>query len=443
MKPLVWLICLATLGAVGSVGGDGAQKPLDQWPHWRGPRANGTAPGADPPLSWDEKTNVKWKVPLPGRGSATPIVWGDKVFVATALDTGRLAKPEDLPKVDSTRERKTVAPKTYHRFLLICFDRQTGKEVWQKLACERVPHEGHHPTHSYAAGSPTTDGKYVWVSFGSHGVYCYDLAGNLRWQRDLGRLNTRLGWGEASTPVLHGADLILNWDQETDSLLIGLDAHTGQIRWQIERDDPTSWNTPLVVEHRGVTQVIVNGTNKARSYDLATRNLLWECGGQTVNAIPSPVADDARAYVMSGYRGAHAVAVPLEARGDLTGGPALAWQYSKGTPYVPSPLLAGGKLYFTQANDNLLTCLDAKTGKPWFERIRLDAATSFYASPVAAAGRIYLVDRSGTTVVLKEDTKVDVLAINELDDTIDASPALVGRQLFLRGHKYLYCLETP
>jgi len=180
-----------------------------------------------------------------------------------------------------------------------------------------------------------------------------------------------------------------------------------------------------------------------RSYDLATGKLLWQCGGQTLNAIPSPLAADGVAFIMSGYKGAAAIAVPLDARGDLTDSDKLLWKHKKGTPYVPSALLVDGKLYFTQALDNLFTCLDPKTGKPFFEQVRLPKVSSFYASPVSAGGRIYLVDRDGMTLVLKQSTKVEVLATNELDDNIDASPAVVGRQLFLRGHKYLYCIEAP
>jgi len=423
----------------------GAQSPeaLHQWPHWRGPLATGAAPHGNPPIHWDEKTNVQWKVAVPGRGSSTPIIWGDDVFVSTAVDTGRVAKAADLPKADEKLEVKTKPPNTYHQFILICFDRKTGKVRWQQIACERVPHEGCHPTHSYAAGSPTTDGKHVWVSFGSQGVYCYDMAGKRQWQRDLGVIHSRYGWGEASTPVVHGDSLVLNWDQEVGSKLIVLDAHTGKTHWEVDRNEPTTWNTPLVVDHKGKTQIIINGTNKARGYDLATHEVLWECGGQTLNAIPSPVAANGWVFCMSGYKGANAVAVPLDARGDITGTDKVVWKYAKGTPYVPSPLLVDGKLYFTQANDALLTCLDARTGKPLFERERLNDVDSFYASPVAAAGRIYLVDRNGVTLVLKESTKIEMLAVNRLEDTIDASPAVAGRLLFLRGHKYLYCIAAP
>jgi outer membrane protein assembly factor BamB len=415
---------------------------LDNWHHWRGPDADGTAPNADPPVAWDEKTNVKWKVALPGRGSASPIVWGDRVFVLTAIKTDRMATPAELPKPDPKFEKKTVSPTNYHQFVVLCFDRQTGRLRWKQVAAEKVPHEGHHDTHSYAAGSPTTDGQRLYVSFGSFGTYCYDFEGKLLWQRDLGRLQTRLGWGEAVTPVIHGDALLLNYDQEADSALLCLDARTGQTRWRTERDEKTSWNTPLVVEHKGRTQVILNGTNRVRSYDLATGQEIWQCGGMTVNAIPSAVTRDGVVYCVSGYRGAAAFALPLGVTGDVTGADKGLWSYARGTPYVPSPLLLGDRLYFTQMNEPLLTSLDVKTGKPVLDRERLPGQKSFYGSPVAAAGRIYLADRDGTTLVLKQGDNLEVLATNRLDDHFDATPALVGKQLFLRGEKSLYCIEA-
>jgi outer membrane protein assembly factor BamB len=416
------------------------QARLENWHHWRGPNANGTAPKADPPVVWDAKTNIQWKAAIPGRGSATPIVWGDQVFVVTAIKTGRALAPADLPKVDPTLERKTTPPNAYYQFVVLSYHRNTGKLLWQKQAAEKVPHEGHHFSHSYAAGSPTTDGKFLYVSFGSFGIYCYDLAGNLQWQRDLGRLTTRLGWGEAVTPVIHGRRLILNWDQEKDAALICLDARTGETLWKRPRDEVTSWNTPLVALHKGRTQIVVNGTNRARGYDLETGNELWQCGPMTVNAIPSPVAADGVAYCMSGYGDSIVIAVPLDSVGDVGAANRLLWRYGKGTPYVPSPLLLDDRLIFTQGNNALLTMLDRKTGQVILDRERLPGQQSFYASPVAAAGRIYLVDRAGTTLVLKQGDKLEILATNELDDKIDASPALAGRQLFLRGESHLYCI---
>jgi len=424
---------------------------LDNWPHWRGPLANGSAPRGQPPVQWDEKTNVKWKVALPGDGSATPIVWGDQVFVLTAIDTGRKADTAALPKSDPASEKKasgplfekkTKAPTTYHQFVVLSYDRKTGKELWRRVAAEQVPHEGHHPTHTYAAGSPTTDGRFLYVSFGSRGIYCYDLAGKLCWQRDFGLMKTRYGYGEAVTPVIRDDTLIVNWDQEAESFITALDARSGATRWKKDRDEVSSWNTPLVVTYQGRTQVVVNGTKRVRSYDLATGALLWQCGGQTINAIPSPLAFDGLAICMSGYTGSACIAIPLGATGDLTDSPKLAWHHEGGTPYVPSPLLAGEHLYFTKVNKAILTCLDAKTGKVLMDQQRLPGLGDLYSSPVAAAGHIYLTDREGTTLVLRQSTKVEVLATNRLADGIDASPVVVGRQLFLRGHHYLYCIEA-
>jgi len=434
--------CLLVVMARADDASQFSRERSANWHHWRGPLANGTAPEADPPVTWDEKTNIKWKAPLQGRGSASPIVWGDRVFVLTAVKTDRIATGDELPKADPRFEKKTSAPSNFYQFLVLCYDRATGKIRWQRTATERVPHEGHHPTHSYAAGSPTTDGHFLYASFGSFGIYCYGLEGTLIWQRDLGRLNTRLGWGEAVTPVVHGDALLLNYDQEADSALYCLDAKTGVTKWKADRGEKTSWNTPLVVEYKGRTQVVVNGTDRIRSYDLATGKVLWECGGMTVNAIPSVVAADGVVYCVSGYKGSAACAIPLDAAGDITDTGKVLWRYTKGTPYVPSPLLVGNRLYFTQANSALLTVLDTKSGKPILDLERLPNQTSFYSSPVAAAGRIYLVDQQGTTLVLKQADKLELLARNQLDDHFDASPALAGRQLFLRGEKFLYCIES-
>jgi outer membrane protein assembly factor BamB len=437
MRPLATLFCLSVLAS--PLRGASADS-LDNWPQWRGPLANGSAPRADPPLKWDAKTNIKWKVPLPGRGSATPVVWGDRLFVVTAVDTGRKADPKDVPAQNPRFEKKTNSPTTYHQFLVLCFDRHTGKERWRRVAAEAVPHEGHHFSHSYAAGSPVTDGKRLVVTFGSRGLYCYDLGGKLLWKRDFGRMETRLGWGEGATPALHGDTVIVNWDHEGPDFIAALEADTGRTRWKVDRDEPTSWATPLVVEHKGRTQVVVVATNKIRSYDLATGKEVWQCGGMTINCIPSPVVYGDHVICMSGYKGSLALSISLDSAGDVTGSEGVRWKHDRGTPYVPSPVLAGDRLYFTMLNDPRLSCLDARTGKVLFDRVRLTGVRSFYGSPVAAAGRIYLTDRDGTTLVIKQSDKLEVLATNRLDDPVDASPVAVGKHLYLRGEKYLYCI---
>lgn len=436
------VLTLAVTLTASAAAADLDTPKLANWHHWRGPNADGAAPRADPPTKWDANTNIKWKAPLQGRGSATPIIWGDRIFVLTSIKTDRKAKSEELPKPDPQFETRTTPPTHFHKFVVLCFDRKTGKPLWERVAAERVPHEGHHPSHSYAAGSPTTDGKQLYASFGSFGTYCYDLDGNLKWSRDLGVIHSRLGWGEAVTPVVHNGSLLLNYDQEVGSVLYCLDTATGNTRWAAKRDERTTWSTPLVVEFGGRTQVITNGTTRVRSYDLATGDLIWQCGGLTVNPIPSPVRFGDAAICVSGYRGSVALSVPLGSKGDLGTTGKVNWRYAAGAPYVPSPALVGDRLYFTQMNGNRLTILDAKAGKPLVDRDALPQVKEFYASPIAAAGRVYFVDRTGTTVVLKAGDTLEVLAINKLNDPIDASPVALGKQLFLRSEKYLYCIEA-
>ncbi|MCS6852205.1 MAG: PQQ-binding-like beta-propeller repeat protein [Gemmataceae bacterium] len=440
MTRLCLVVCLG-LGLVSAFAdSDGfEQQRLRHWHQWRGPLGTGEAPFARPPLTWDEKTHIQWKTPIPGRGASTPIVWGDRVFVLTAVDTGRQADPKDLPKVDPGFEVKTRPPTTYHQFLVLCLDRRTGRVLWQQLATEEVPHEGHHETHSYAAFSPTTDGQSLYVSFGSRGLYCYDLDGRLLWKRRLGLMHTRYGWGEGASPAVHRGTLVVNWDHEGDSFIVALDATSGDIRWKVDRPgEPSSWATPLIVDHQGRPQVVVNGARKVRGYDLATGRVLWECGGQTINVIPSPVRLDDLVICMSGYRGSFAAAIPLSASGDVTDRP--SWRYDRGTPYVPSPVLANGRLWFTQGNTGLLSCLEGRTGKVVLDRERVPGLLSVYASPVAAGDRIYLTGRDGRTIVIKQGDRLEVLASNRVGEGVDASPALVGNQLFLRGERHLFAI---
>lgn len=407
------------------------------WPQWRGPRADGLARDGNPPLKWSSTKNIKWRVPIPGEGSATPIIWNEQVFIATAIETKRVA--EARPQADA--EAKTEPPTNFFQFVLLCLDRNTGQELWRQIACEQVPHEGKHYTNTFASASPTTDGERVYVSFGSRGVYCYDLSGQLLWTRDLGDMRTRYGWGEATSPVVHDNYVVINWDHEDQSFIEILDTATGETKWKADRDEPTSWATPLVVEHAGRTQVITNGTNRVRSYDLVTGEVIWECGGQSVNAIPSPILAGETVYCMSGYRSSAALAIPLTATGDITDTDRVIWHHKQGTPYVPSPIIVDNHIYFTGSNTGILSCLDIRTGKPIFERQRLPELKSVYASPVAAEGRIYFTDRDGTTVVIKHASALEVLAINRLAEPMDASPVILGDRIYLRTASHLYCVE--
>ena len=426
-----------------------------QWPSWRGPQANGVATDAHPPIQWSETNHVQWKVTLPGRGSSTPILWDDQVFILTAIPTGPEAAAETAdasgqPPDRSERPRRggggggggmVDRPTRAQQFTVLSFDRKTGKLRWTQSPRTQLPHEGHHKDHGFASASPVTDGKHLIVSFGSFGLYGYDLKGKLLWEKDLGDMRTRNSFGEGSSPALDGNTVVVLWDHEGDDFIVALDKRDGRELWRQTRDEPTGWCTPLIVSYGGRKQVIVNGTNKIRSYDLKDGKLLWECAGQTVNAIPSAVASQDRVFVMSGYRGNALQALRLDRSGDLTGTDGIVWSHAKSTPYVPSPLLVSDTLYFISNNSALLSAFDAVTGKAHFEAERLDGLNGVYASPVAADGRVYVVGRDGNTAVLRQGPRLEVLAKNHLEDGFDASPAIVGRQIFLRGRQSLYCIS--
>jgi outer membrane protein assembly factor BamB len=445
-------LLLATASLVSLTAGLAADAALKNWPAWRGPLANGVAPEANPPVTWSETQNVKWKVKLPGRGTSTPVIWGNQVFILTAIPAGRKAEakpvtdPAAAPAAETGGRRggrgggMSEAPTEEQKFTVLALDRATGKTLWEHSPRTQLPHEGHHRDHGFASASPVTDGEHLIVSFGSFGLYGYDLKGKLLWEKDLGDMRTRNSFGEGSSPALSGNTVVVLWDHEGEDFIVALDKRDGKELWRQQRDEPTGWCTPLIVEHGGKKQVVVNGTNKARSYDVATGKLLWEAGGQTANAIPSAVTGHDRVYVMSGFRGAALQAITLGKSGDLTGTDAIAWSHNKGTPYVPSPLLAGDLLYFYSGNNATLSIFDAKAGKALVEAERVEGLNGVYASPAAAANRVYLVGRDGGTVVAKQGPTLEVLAKNRLDDGFDASPALVGNELFLRGREFLYCL---
>jgi outer membrane protein assembly factor BamB len=424
------------------------------WPQWRGPLATGVAPLADPPLKWDETNHVKWKVKVPGSGDSTPVVWGDRLFLLTAIPTGKKGggKPSETAAPNAgggegssgegqRRGRMgSGSVDEVYQFATLCVDRKSGKTLWQKVAREETPHEGHQQNNTFASASAITDGEEVLAYFGSRGLHCYDLEGNLKWQKDFGKMRTKMGFGEGASPTLHGDRVVVVWDHEGEDFIVALDKRTGKELWRTPRDEGTGWSTPLAVEHGGKAQVIVNATGKVRSYDLANGKEIWSCAGQTVNAIPSPVAAGDTVYVTSGFRGNALYAIQLGRTGDLSGTDAIRWSHNKSTPYVPSPLLVEGLLYFLANNDGKLSCFDAKTGTAHFEAERLDGIYSVYASPVAAKDRVYVLGREGTCLVLRQGPKLEVLATNHLDDKTDASPALAGKELFVRGRQYLYCI---
>jgi outer membrane protein assembly factor BamB len=409
------------------------------WHQWRGPHATGVSPTANPPLEWSETKNVRWKVEIPGRGSASPIVWGDRVFVLTAVPAGVSGDAQHAP-------RGGVSPRGTHRFVVMALDRKTGKTIWERVAREQEPHEASHTDNgTWASGSPVTDGERVYAYFESFGLYAYDMNGKLLWEKDLGDKKMRNAFGEGSTPALHGNTLVVVWDHlGGESFVVALDTRDGKELWRTPRKEIDTWATPLVLDVNGRAQAIVPAMERVRSYDLATGKVVWESDGLTMNSIPSPVYGDGLVFLMSGFRGNDLKAIRVaDAQGNIDGTAAIVWTLDRDTPYVPSPVLADGVLYFLKSNSGILSALDAKTGKPHYANQRLDDVPNVFASPVAAQGRVYFPGREGTTIVIKSGPAYEVLAKNVLDDGFDASPALAGNEIFLRGYKYLYAIAQP
>ena len=447
LRPLAFTVLL-TLPALLARGDS------NSWPTWRGTSGAGLAPGAKPPVKWSEDQNVKWKVKIPGEGYSTPIIWKDRIYLLSAIETKEDAPqsapvaPREEPSAAPARGGRKgggfgggPAPTKPYEFVILALDRSTGKTVWQKTARKLTPHEGRHQTNTFASASPVTDGEHLYVGFGSRGFYCYDLQGNLKWEKDLGDMQTRMGFGEGSSPALAGRLLIINWDHEGQSFITALDKKTGAEVWRKSRDEISSWSTPLIVEHNGRQQAIIPATKRTRSYDVETGEVLWEAAGLTGNVIPMPVVGHGNVYVMSGFRGFSIQAIKLSSRGDVSETDNIVWSVRKSAPYVPSPVLSGDRLYMSKSNDAYLSCLNALTGEVIYQDQALPGVRSIYASPLAANGHLYIVGREGTVMVVKDAPQFEVVATNKLDDRIDASPVMIGKELFLRGHEHLYCIS--
>ncbi len=423
-------MCLAESGAESG--------EENQWAQWRGPLGNGVAPNADPPVTWSEEKNVRWKVALPGKGHSSPVVWGDRVFLTTAIPHGEEVDP---PVGRRPGEHDNTLKVRTNEFVVLAVNRNDGKILWQTTVRDQVPHEGRHNTGSFASASPVTDGERVYAFFGSHGLYCLDWSGKILWQRDLGDMESKHGHGEGSSPALYGDTLVVNWDHEGPSFVVALDKLTGKERWRNERDEPTSWSTPHVFVHEGWPQVAISAANRIRSYDLASGALIWECGGLSHNVVTGPVSDDGVLVAGSSYEKQAILGIRLDgATSDITGGEQVAWIRHYDTPYVPSLLLYESNVYFLRHYQGVLTCLNAKTGEEVYSRARLPGIGNVYSSPVAANGRVYITSMDGVTVVFTAGAEPKVLGENSLDDSFSASAALAGKELFLRGEKSLYCI---
>lgn len=409
------------------------------WPEWRGLYNTGSVSGGNTPVEFSESKNVKWKIEIPGKGHATPIVWGDQIIIQTAVPTDKKVVKTDAGEASQMAPTQTDL---VHQFTVVSVDKNSGKINWKTVVKEELPEERTHELSSWASNSPCTDGENIYAFFGSRGLFCLDMNGKVKWERDFGQMEIVASFGEGSSPAIYGDKVFIQWDHQQKSYLYALDKKTGKEIWNAEREEITSWATPLVVELNGKAQVITSATNKVRSYDTETGKLIWECIGMTRNVIPNPMYADGILYLMSGFRGNAVKAIDLaKAQGDITTSPAILWEYNQDASYTPSPVLMDGKLYFLKGNSGIITCLDAKTGKPFYSNQKIDGITNIFSSPTGNKDKIY-VAATNQVSVLKAGPEFAVLAKNILDENFEASPIIVGNDLFLRGAKYLYCLSA-
>ena len=400
------------------------------WPQWRGPQGTGIVPSGNPPVEWSEDTNIRWKTLLPGTGQSTPAVWGNSIFVTAALS------PE--PNTGTGGIVKATKPV---KFLVVSLDRETGRIKWERVAREEIPHQTRNDMGTWATASPITDGKHVFAFFGSRGLYCYTLEGKLVWEKDFGDMDTGGDMGEGNSPALYKDRLIVNWDHYGEDFIAALEPSTGKEIWIKKRDERISWTTPIFVEEAGRVQVITVAENWILSYDLANGDVLWKSAGTRYGNISTPVAAGGILYVGSGLREGQVQAIRLKgAEGDISGSPSILWSFDKFLPYVSSPLFYDGFLYFLKDKHSFLTCLDAATGEPHYANKRISGIRYVFASPVGVRDRVYILGRDGGAVVIEKGPEFKVLATNTLDDKFDASPVIIGDEILLRGHRYLYCI---
>jgi len=415
------------------------------WPQWRGPDGSGISNEKNLPAEWSVSKNIKWKTPIEGRGHSSPIVWGKMIFLTTAIEGEVVPGAKAAKHMMDNKEfihPDSVGANKKHTFKVMALNRDTGKVLWDVVAFEGTPYDDRHRKSSYAASTPATDGKMVYAFFGSEGLYAYDYSGKLAWKADLGKMGT-VGMGTGTSPIIFENLVIVQCDEENGeaSFIIGLDKKTGEEVWRTARKVQVSWATPLLVKTAKRSELITSGTESIVSYDPATGKELWTHKGVESNAIPSPVANSEMVYLVAGFPAKIAMAIRLGASGDLTGTPNVPWKYTKGTAYVPSPILYGDYLYLT-TDRGILTCIDAKTGEVKYEGGRVPVPATFTASPVAFEGKILLTSEDGDTYIVKAGPKHEVIGTNSVGEPVYASPAIADGRIYIRGEKNIYCIGS-
>jgi outer membrane protein assembly factor BamB len=421
-------------GVVGSQAPPPRDRPTaGAWLQWRGPLNNGMAQG-DAPLEWDERRNVRWRLQIPGRGHSTPIAVGGRLFLTTAVPTGKGTPPATPGRAGGGADGGLE-----HRFEVMAVERASGRIAWQRVATVATPHEGYHRVYgSFASNSPVSDGTRVFAFFGSRGLYAYDLDGALIWQKDFGvKMRMDMAFGEGTPLTLHDGRLLLHFDHLDHGFLVMLDPASGREIWRVKRTEPYNWAAPFVAEYNGRRQIIMSGLT-VRSYDFATGALIWEAAGLGENTIPQPVQQGDLVFAMSGHTVKMLMAIRLGRTGKLTGTDAVVWSTARGASYTPSPVLHENRLYVL-TDSGQLSNFNATTGVPLYQQARLPKPYNFKASPVGASGRLYLASEEEDVVVVQMGDTFKVLATNTMaGHSFIASPVILDGDIYLRSRTHLF-----
>jgi outer membrane protein assembly factor BamB len=420
------------------------------WPSFRGANASGVADGQQLPDRWDGKTgeNILWRTPIPGLAHSSPIVWGDRVFVTTAISSkaGATFKPGLYGDGDASDDASS------HKWVLYAIDRRTGKVAWERVAASGEPRNKRHIKSTYASASPATDGRIVVAWFGSQGVHAFDVNGRPLWQVDLGRVDMgaydipSYEWGPASSPIIWNGLVLLQCDTQADSFVLALDAATGKMVWKTDREEIPSWGTPTVITTAAGDELVTNASNYIRGYDPRTGRELWRLGGSSKITAPTPIQADGLIVVASG-RGPERPIFALRpgARGDLTlpkdrtSSAAVAWSKTGRGSYMPTPLAYDAILYVL-ANNGVFDAYDLTTGQEIYRQRLEPVGSGFSASPVAADRRIYLSSEDGEILVVGAGREFRQIAANAMGELVMATPALSDGVMYVRSSSSLFAI---
>ena len=429
-----------------------AKPATESWPSFRGPSASGVADGQSLPNTWDVRTgeNVVWRTSIPGLAHSSPVVWGDRVFVTTAISSKGNAtfKPGLYGDGDASEDRSS------HKFVLYAIDKGTGTIAWERVAFEGEPRNKRHIKSTYASASPATDGRIVVAWFGSHGVHAYDVNGNALWKVDIGRVDMgaydipSYEWGPASSPIIWKDMVFIQVDTQADSFVLALDAHTGNVIWQADRQELPSWGTPTVVSTSAGDELVTNASNYIRAYDPRTGKELWKLGGSSKITAPTPFAANGLVFIASGRAPERPIfAVKPGGRGDLTlardqsSSPQIAWSKTGRGSYMPTPLAYQGILYVL-ANNGVFDAYEVETGKEIYRQRLEPVGSGFSASPVAADGKIYLTSEDGDVIIIAAGREFKKIGSNSMGELVMATPALSDGIMYVRGQSTLFAIGS-